>query len=265
MADQIDFHVADGVAHIVINRPEKKNALTAAMYAGLGGAFQEAESAKAVRVTLISGTNDCFTAGNDLQDFMNAPPTDDSSPTVRFLKTVHAAKKPIVAAVAGPAVGIGTTLLFHCDLIYADPKSRFQLPFVNLGLCPEFGSSFLLPQFIGHARAAELLLLGETFSAETALELGLINAVTAESQVIPTATEKAKQLAQRPAAALLLTKQLLKKCILASLPRRSTRNWSSSASVSNRQKLPRRFGLSLSGGSRISRSSRKELATVTRR
>jgi len=211
MADQIDFHVADGVAHIVINRPEKKNALTAAMYAALGGAFQEAESAKSVRVTLISGTNDCFTAGNDLQDFMNAPPTDDSSPTVRFLKTVHTAKKPIVAAVAGPAVGIGTTLLFHCDLIYADPKTRFQLPFVNLGLCPEFGSSFLLPQFVGHARAAELLLLGETFSAETALELGLINALTSEGQVIPTATEKAKQLAQRPAAALLLTKQLLKK------------------------------------------------------
>jgi enoyl-CoA hydratase/carnithine racemase len=211
MADQIDFQIADGVAHIVINRPEKKNALTAAMYAGLVGAFQEAESAKSVRVSLIYGTNDCFTAGNDLQDFMNAPPTDDSSPTVQFLKTVHAARKPIVAGVAGPAVGIGTTLLLHCDLIYADPKTRFQLPFVNLGLCPEFGSSFLLPQFVGHARAAELLLLGDVFSAQTALELGLINGVTPEGQVIATATEKANQLAQRPAASLHLTKQLLKK------------------------------------------------------
>lgn len=210
MAAQIDFRSADGVAHIVINRPEKKNALTAAMYAALVEAFQQAESTRSVRVSLIHGSNDCFTAGNDLQDFMNAPPTDDSSPTVRFLKTVHAARKPIVAAVAGPAVGIGTTLLLHCDLVYADPGTRFQLPFVNLGLCPEFGSSFLLPQLVGHARAAELLLLGEVFTAATALELGLINAVTPEGQVIATAAEKAKLLAERPAAALLVTKQLLK-------------------------------------------------------
>ena len=144
MAEQIDFQIADGVAHIGINRPEKKNALTAAMYAGLVEAFQQAESTKSVRVSLVHGTDDCFTAGNDLQDFMNSPPTDDSSPTVRFLKTIHAARKPIVAAVAGPAVGIGTTLLLHCDLVYADPNARFQLPFVNLGLCPEAGSSFLL-------------------------------------------------------------------------------------------------------------------------
>jgi enoyl-CoA hydratase/carnithine racemase len=210
MAEQIDFQIADGVADIGINRPEKKNALTAAMYAGLVDAFRQAESNKSVRVSLVHGTNDCFTAGNDLQDFMNAPPTDDSSPTVQFLKTIHAARKPIVAAVAGPAVGIGTTLLLHCDLVYADPKTRFQLPFVNLGLCPEFGSSFLLPQFIGHARAAELLLLGDVFSASTALELGLINGITPEGQVIATAREKAKQLAQRPAASLLVTKELLK-------------------------------------------------------
>lgn len=211
MADQIDFQIADGVAHIVINRPEKKNALTAAMYTGLVEAFQQAEAAQSVRVSLIHGTNDCFTAGNDLQDFMNSPPTDDSSPTVRFLKTIHAARKPIVAAVAGPAIGIGTTLLLHCDLVYADPNARFQLPFVNLGLCPEAGSSFLLPQIVGHARAAELLLFGEMFSAATALELGLINGVTPEGQVVASATEKAKLLAQRPAASLLLTKELLKK------------------------------------------------------
>jgi len=211
LADQIDFQIADGVAHIVINRPEKKNALTAAMYTGLVEAFQQAEAAQSVRVSLIHGTNECFTAGNDLQDFMNSPPTDDSSPTVRFLKTIHAARKPIVAAVAGPAIGIGTTLLLHCDLVYADPNARFQLPFVNLGLCPEAGSSFLLPQIVGHARAAELLLFGEMFSAATALELGLINGVTPEGQVVASATEKAKLLAQRPAASLLLTKELLKK------------------------------------------------------
>ncbi len=211
MAEQIDFQIADGVARIGINRPEKKNALTAAMYTSLVEAFQQAESTKSVRVSLVHGTDDCFTAGNDLQDFMNSPPTDDSSPTVQFLKTIHAARKPIVAAVAGPAVGIGTTLLLHCDLVYADPNARFQLPFVNLGLCPEAGSSFLLPQLIGHARAAELLLFGEMFSAATALELGLINGITPEGKVVATAAEKAKLLAQRPAASLLLTKDLLKK------------------------------------------------------
>jgi enoyl-CoA hydratase/carnithine racemase len=211
MADQIDFQIADGVAQIGINRPEKKNALTAALYAGLVEAFERAEEEKSVRVALIHGTNDCFTAGNDLQDFMNAPPADASSPVIRFLKTIHAAKKPVVAAVAGPAVGIGTTLLLHCDLIYADPKARFQLPFVNLGLCPEAGSSFLLPQYIGHPRAAELLLFGDPFPAATALEFGLINGVTPEGRVIPTALDKAKLLAQRPIASLLLTKELLKK------------------------------------------------------
>jgi enoyl-CoA hydratase/carnithine racemase len=211
MPERIDFQIADGVARIGINRPEKKNALTVAMYTGLVEAFQQAESAQAVRVLLVHGTEDCFTAGNDLQDFMNSPPADDSSPTVQFLKAIHAARKPIVAAVAGPAVGIGTTLLLHCDLIYADPNTRFQLPFVNLGLCPEAGSSFLLPRLVGHPRAAELLLFGETFSAATALEFGLINGITPEGQAVVSAAAKAKLLAERPAASLLLTKALLKK------------------------------------------------------
>jgi enoyl-CoA hydratase/carnithine racemase len=211
MSGQIDYQVADGVAQIGINRPEKKNALTTAMYAGLVEAFERAEADKAVRVALIHGTNECFTAGNDLQDFMNAPPKDDSSPVIRFLKTIHAAKKPIVAAVAGPAVGIGTTLLLHCDLIYSDPKARLQLPFVNLGLCPEAGSSFLLPQILGHPRAAELLLFGDPFSATDALNFGLINGITPEGQVIATAFEKARLLAARPVASLLVTKELLKR------------------------------------------------------
>jgi len=211
MSGQIDYQIADGVAQIGINRPDKKNALTPAMYAGLVEAFERAEADKAVRVALIHGTNECFTAGNDLQDFMNAPPKDDSSPVIRFLKTIHAAKKPIMAAVAGPAVGIGTTLLLHCDLIYADPKVRLQLPFVNLGLCPEAGSSFLLPQILGHPRAAELLLFGDPISAADALNFGLINGITPEGQVIATALEKARQLAARPVASLLVTKELLKK------------------------------------------------------
>jgi enoyl-CoA hydratase/carnithine racemase len=210
MPERIDFQVADGVARIGIDRPEKKNALTVAMYTGLVDAFQRAEADKTVRVLLVHGTAECFTAGNDLQDFMNSPPTDDSSPTVQFLKALHAARKPLMAAVAGPAVGIGTTLLLHCDLVYADPNTRFQLPFVNLGLCPEAGSSVLLPRLVGHARAAELLLFGETFSAATALELGLINEITPAGAAITTAGAKAKLLAQRPAASLLLTKELLK-------------------------------------------------------
>jgi enoyl-CoA hydratase/carnithine racemase len=211
MPEQIDYSVAGGFARIAINRPEKKNALTAKMYADLVDAFEKADADKAVRVVLIQGTNDCFSAGNDLQDFLNAPPTDDSSPTVRFLKTLPRVRKPIVAAVAGPAVGIGTTLLLHCDLVYADPKTRFQLPFVNLGLCPEAASSVLLPRIVGARRASELLLLGESFTAETALAFGLINAITAEKQVIATAEAKARLLAERPAAALLVTKALLKK------------------------------------------------------
>ena len=125
-------------------------------------AFERAESDKSARVLLLQGSETCFTAGNDLQDFMNAPPRDDSSPTIRCLKLLPKLRKPLVAAVAGPAVGIGTTMLLHCDLVYADPNARFQLPFVNLGLCPEAASSFLLSQIVGYPRAAGLLLLSGT-------------------------------------------------------------------------------------------------------
>jgi enoyl-CoA hydratase/carnithine racemase len=211
MNEQIGYQSADGVAQIRIDRPEKKNALTAAMYRGLVDAFKRAESDPSVRVLLLSGSETCFTAGNDLQDFMNVPPRDDSSPTIRFIKQLPATRKPLVAAVAGPAVGIGTTMLLHCDLVYADPNARFQLPFVNLGLCPEAASSFLLPQIVGYPRAAELLLLGDPFSATQALEMGLINGITPAGEVIATATMKARQLAERPAASLLITKALLKR------------------------------------------------------
>jgi enoyl-CoA hydratase/carnithine racemase len=211
MNGQIGYQSADGVAHIRIERPEKKNALTAAMYVALADAFERAEADKSARVLLLQGSETCFTAGNDLQDFMNAAPRDDTSPTIRYLKLLPKLRKPLVAAVAGPAVGIGTTMLLHCDLVYADPNARFQLPFVNLGLCPEAASSFLLPQIVGYPRAAELLLLGDPFSAAQALEMGLINGVTPAGEVIATATLKARQLAERPAASLLLTKSLLKR------------------------------------------------------
>ncbi|HXY36797.1 MAG TPA: enoyl-CoA hydratase [Planctomycetaceae bacterium] len=211
MNEQIAYQSADGVAQIRIERPEKKNALTPALYTGLVDAFKRAESDKAVRVLLLCGSETCFTAGNDLQDFKNAPPSDDSSPTVRFIKQLPVTRKPIVAAVAGPAVGIGTTMLLHCDLVYADPNARFQLPFVNLGLCPEAASSYLLPLIVGYPRAAELLLLGDPFSAAQALEMGLVNGITPAGEVIATAALKARQLAERPAASLVLSKSLLKR------------------------------------------------------
>jgi enoyl-CoA hydratase/carnithine racemase len=211
MNEQIGYQSADGVAQIRIDRPDKKNALTAAMYTGLVDAFLRAEADPAVRVLLLCGSETCFTAGNDLQDFMNTPPRDEASATIRFLKQLPATRKPLIAAVAGPAVGIGTTMLLHCDLVYADPNAKFQLPFVNLGLCPEAASSFLLPQIFGHPRAAELLLLGDPFSAAQALEMGLINGITPAGEVIATAAIKARQMAERPAASLLLTKALLKR------------------------------------------------------
>ncbi|HEV8072323.1 MAG TPA: enoyl-CoA hydratase [Planctomycetaceae bacterium] len=210
MNEQIGYQSADGVAQIRIDRPDKKNALTAAMYTGLVDAFKRAESDPSVRVLLLCGSETCFTAGNDLQDFMNVAPSDDSGP-IRFIKQLPATRKPLVAAVAGPAVGIGTTMLLHCDLVYADPSARFQLPFVNLGLCPEAASSFLLPQIVGYPRAAELLLLGDPFSATQALDMGLINGITPAGEVIATAAIKARQMAERPAASLLLTKSLLKR------------------------------------------------------
>jgi enoyl-CoA hydratase/carnithine racemase len=211
MNEQIAYQSADGVAQIRIDRPDKKNALTVALYTGLVDSFKRAESDPAVRVLLLCGSDACFTAGNDLQDFMNAPARNDSSPTIRFIKQLPATRKPLVAAVAGPAVGIGTTMLLHCDLVYADPDAWFQLPFVNLGLCPEAASSYLLPLVVGFPRAAELLLLGNPFSATLALEMGLINGITPAGEVIATAMIKARELAERPAASLVLTKALLKR------------------------------------------------------
>jgi enoyl-CoA hydratase/carnithine racemase len=209
--EQIGYETGDGVAQIRIERPEKKNALTAVLYTGLVEAFKRAESDPAVRVLLLCGSDTCFTAGNDLQDFMNTPPRDESNPTIRFIKQLPATRKPIIAAVAGPAVGIGTTMLLHCDLVYADPNTRFQLPFVTLGLCPEAASSYLLPQIVGFPRAAELLLMGDPFSAHQALEMGMISGITPAGEVIATTLAKAKQMAERPAASLLLTKALLKR------------------------------------------------------
>lgn len=207
-AIRIECH--QGIMRIAIHRPEKKNALTVAMYAALTDAIQDAERDAGIRVLLLHGSQGCFTSGNDLKDFLNSPPSGQESPVFRFMGVLGQARIPIVAAVQGPAVGIGTTMLLHCDLVYAGVGARFQLPFVNLGLCPEAASSYLLPLLAGHQRAAELLFLGEPFGAEKAREIGLVNGVCADTEVLDQALAQAHKLAAKPPASLRLTKALLK-------------------------------------------------------
>ena len=208
--NKILTELEDGVLRVQFNRPDKKNAITAAMYQALAHALRHAERDNAVRVALIHGAPDVFTAGNDLHDFLASPPRSDDAPGFQFLRAIHEFPKPLVAAVSGLAVGIGTTMLLHCDLVYCTPETRFSLPFVNLGLCPEAGSSFLLPRLTGYQRAAELLMLGEPFAAETAKEIGLVNAIVPAEALVATATATAGKLASKPAAGLRETKMLMK-------------------------------------------------------
>jgi enoyl-CoA hydratase/carnithine racemase len=199
------------ILHIKINRPQKKNALTIAMYATLADAISRADEDGDIRVIFLQGTADCFTAGNDLQDFQDYRPDGEVRSANPFLVAIRRAKKPMVAAVGGIAVGVGTTMLLHFDLVYAGESAQFRLPFVNLGLCPEAASSFLLPRLIGHQRASELLLLGEPFSAAKAREIGLVNAVYPDSEFLDKAFARAQMLAQQPPASVQLTKALLKR------------------------------------------------------
>jgi enoyl-CoA hydratase/carnithine racemase len=211
MSRYISIEVVDGVFRIEFARPEKKNALTAEMYQALADALAAAEADPAVRVILISGAGGNFTAGNDLADFLDHPPMDEDAPVFRFLNAFSTLQKPFVAAVEGVAVGVGTTILLHCDLVYVGASARFALPFANLGLTPEAASSLLLPLRAGHARAAEMLMLGEVFSAQTALDTGIVNAVLPDGQVLAHALERCRKLITQPAASLRLTKQLMKR------------------------------------------------------
>jgi enoyl-CoA hydratase/carnithine racemase len=199
------------IVFIQMNRPEKKNAITRAMYRTMADTLIQADEDDSVRVILITGTESCFTSGNDLGDFSRASMPGQEPYRNPFIPAIHRAKKPIIAAVSGVAIGIGTTMLLHCDLVYAGTNARFQLPFVNLGLCPELGSSLLLPLLTGHQRAAELLLLGEPFSAETAREFGLVNMVCPEEELLTMALNKARRLAAQPSASMRLTKELIKR------------------------------------------------------
>ena len=208
--DLILADLSDRILTIRINRPAKKNALTLSMYQGMSAALRQASADDGVRVVLITGGAECFTAGNDLKDFLDNPPTSPDSPVVQFLLALRSFAKPLVAAVCGPAVGIGTTLLLHCDLAYAGANARFHLPFVDLGLVPEAGSSLLLPQLLGQRKAAQLLMLAEPFGADQALDYGFVNGVCAPEEVEGLARSKAMILAAKAPAALRLTKKLMK-------------------------------------------------------
>jgi enoyl-CoA hydratase/carnithine racemase len=210
--DTVKFSVTGSTAEIEINRPEKKNALTQAMYTAMADAFSQADADPAVRVIVIRGQPNIFTSGNDLKDFMNFDTLEpfESGPIYRFLRAISGAAKPVIAAVNGAAVGIGTTLLLHCELVYAAENAMFQMPFVSLGICPEAAASFLLPKLAGYQRAANLLLLGEPFGALQAKEIGLVNEVLPEGEVVSRALARAKQLAAQPPGSVRITKQLLK-------------------------------------------------------
>jgi enoyl-CoA hydratase/carnithine racemase len=201
----------DGVMTLTINRIEKKNSFTQPMYAALADALQHASDSADVRVVVVQGHATIFSAGNDISDFLSGASASADAPVFKFLRTIARFPKPLIAAVCGPAVGIGTTMLFHCDLVYAGDNAAFSMPFVNLGLCPEAASSFLVPQMMGYHRAAEALLLGEPFMAEAALEVGLINRIVPPSEANALAQAQARKLASKPISSLIETKRLMKK------------------------------------------------------
>ncbi len=209
-AHDILQHTEAGVCTLTFNRPERKNSINTAMYAALADALDAAEQDAAVRVVVFQGHVSVFSAGNDIEDFLKNPPVSEDAPVYRFLRAIARFSKPLVAAVCGPAVGIGTTLLLHCDLVYAGDNAAFSLPFVNLGLCPEAASSMLVPRLMGHQRASEALLLGEPFMAEAALEVGLVNRVVVPTECNNVAQAQARKLAAKPLSSLVETKRLMK-------------------------------------------------------
>ena len=215
-------HVDAGVMTITFNRVDKKNSITSAMYASMADALVQAAEDAAVRVVLFQGHETIFSAGNDIGDFLNGPPATAESPVFRFLHGISTFAKPVLASVCGPAVGIGTTMLFHCDLVYAGDNAAFSMPFVNLGLCPEAASSLLVPQMMGYHRAAEALLMGEPFMAEAALEIGLVNRVVPPTEANGYAQTQARKLAAKPLSSLVETKRLMKKGQAAQIAQQMT-------------------------------------------
>jgi enoyl-CoA hydratase/carnithine racemase len=211
MSAHIVEQIEDRIARVELARVEKKNALTGEMYGQMAAALARADADPRVRAILLHGTAECFCAGNDLSDFLSRGPSSGPSPAFSFMRELSGARKPVVAAVGGPAVGIGTTMLLHCDLVFAAPNAKFQLPFVPLGIVPEFASTLLLPAVAGYQRAAELLLLGAPFGAEEAHAAGFVTRVVPAADLLERARAAASALAALPAASVRLTKELMKR------------------------------------------------------
>jgi enoyl-CoA hydratase/carnithine racemase len=208
--DEIVAEHVGSILRVQLNRPTKLNAMTSAMYVALAGIFNDAANDENTRVVLWHGAGDAFCAGNDIEDFLQHPPGPGESPQAKLMEALVNFDKPIVAAVHGAAIGGGTTMLTHCDFIYAAENTKFQMPFINLALVPEFGSSCSVPARIGHVRAAELILLGSPFDGKRAAEWGLVTEAVSDKDALPKAIETARKLAAKPAAALQAGKRLMK-------------------------------------------------------
>jgi enoyl-CoA hydratase/carnithine racemase len=211
MMDEIITEYSDSILRVELNRPTKRNAMTSSMYVALAEILTGAAKDERTRVLLWHGAGDSFCAGNDVDDFLKNPPGPGESPQARLMNALIDFDKPLIAAVHGAAVGGGTTMLTHCDFVYAGESAKFQMPFINLALVPEFGSSCSVPARVGHLRAAELILLGLPFDAKRAVDLGLVTQVVSDQSLLTTATETARKLAAKPAGALEASKRLLKR------------------------------------------------------
>lgn len=202
--------IVNGVATIEIARPEKKNALTRAMYQAMADALVAANGDKSVRAVLIQGQPGIFTSGNDIEDFMGSPPRDEEAPVFQFMRALVACEKPVIAAVNGAAIGIGTTMLLHCDFVYVADDARLAMPFVGLGLVPEFASSLVVPRLMGHVKAAEKLLLGDPFTGADAVECGIANAVLPAGEVVNQARRVAERFNNLAPSAVRESKRLMR-------------------------------------------------------
>jgi enoyl-CoA hydratase/carnithine racemase len=208
--EEIITEQSGSLLRVQLNRPAKRNAMTSSMYAFLAELFNKAAKDERTRVVLWHGAGDSFCAGNDIEDFLRNPPGPGDSAQARLMAALLEFDKPLIAAVQGAAIGGGTTMLLHCDFVYAGESARFQMPFINLAVLPEFGSSFLVPARIGHIRAAELILLGLPFDAKRAADLGFVTQVVFDQDLLATASETARKLATKPDSALQASKRLMK-------------------------------------------------------
>jgi enoyl-CoA hydratase/carnithine racemase len=209
--EEIITELCGRMLRVELNRPAKRNAMTSTMYATLAGVFDEAATDERIRVVLWHGAGDSFCAGNDVEDFLKNPPGSGESPQAQLMHALLDFDKPLIAAVHGAAIGGGTTMLTHCDFVYAGESAKFQMPFINLAVVPEFGSSCTVPARIGHIRAAELILLGLPFDAKRAADLGFVTQIVPDQNLLATASETARKLAAKPVGALQASKRLMKR------------------------------------------------------